>query len=266
MTISPGHHLYRRPDGQWRGAGPADRFVRIGGPDDVLERAQRLLHTGDGDPDAPGLRAVLDGLERRGVRSPATAPSEPVRERFVVGIDGHGPIADHVGALLADTADVRRADGATIEGLDLLVSCAGWLPDTSWQTLDDACRRQGMPWHTTYAEGDTIVVGPLSVPGRTAGYRDVRGRRLAAAAFPDELLGLWAYLGDGDQPTPPVPPVDTATAAVVAGFVAADVAALLAGRSWPSEGYQLVVVPGRAEVRRHRVLPLPAFAPVEPVR
>ena len=282
--ITPGYHLYRGPDHQWRCAGPDDRFFAVGGPDAVLQRVQRLLHSGDdvarSSTEQPQVIAALDLLARRGIvrtspvagssPDPATTGSTDARStppgsagRPTVRVSGENPIADHVRSLLAPHASVTGGllDEAAIAGADVVVECAGWLPDARWRSVDAACVHHATPWHMTYLEGDTVVVGPMHLPGTTAGYADVRGRRLAAAPSPRELVALWAYL-DGDDPAPPAPWPPPPAAATVAGLVATDVVHILQGRPCPSEGHQLVVDPARAEVRRHRVLPLPSFAAV----
>lgn len=160
--------------------------------------------------------------------------------------------ADH----LVTLGHAREAD---IEDADIIVTCAGWLPDAEWQALGELCAQHATPWHSTYVEGDTVVVGPLFQPARTANYLDVRGRRLAAAEAPDELLGLWSYL-ESVQPKPPVPWTGP-TAAVVAGLIAADVLAVAQGEPCPTQEHQLVFRPSIGTIERHRVLPLPAFDP-----
>jgi bacteriocin biosynthesis cyclodehydratase domain-containing protein len=269
--LSPGHHLYPGPDGRWRCAGPDDRFFALGGPPGVLEQVQRLVHLGgDGSTspptEQPAVTTVLDLLALHGVIAPADGDAPLGTERSAHGrprvcVVGDNPVADQVRSLLAGrtTLSSGSLDRATVAAADVVVECTGWLPDARWRALAATCADHATPWHMTYVEGDSVVVGPMYVPGVTASYVDVRGRRLAAARTPGELLALWAYL-DGDEPKPPVPWPDAAGAATIAGFVAADVLALVQGRRCPSEGHQLIVDPGRADVRRHRVLPLPSVA------
>ncbi|HBL28779.1 MAG TPA: hypothetical protein DD490_18245, partial [Acidobacteria bacterium] len=62
-------------------------------------------------------------------------------------------------------------------------------------------------------------LGPLAIPGRTAGYADVRARRLAAARHPAELEAWWRHL-DGGRDVPAVPwPEPAALAALAAALL-----------------------------------------------
>lgn len=274
--ISPGHHLYRGPDGRWRCAAPGDRFFLLNGPPALLDRAQRLLHDGHDGGDgvsratAPAdLVPVLDVLDERGVLAPpvdASTVTGPGRlAEATVRVEGDNPIADQVRSLLAGhvTLQAGELDEDAVRDTDLVVDCAGWLPDARWRALGAACARHATPWHMTCIEGTDVVIGPMYLPGVTANYADVRGRRLAAAAAPDELRALWAYL-DGDDPTPPVPWPDVGPAAMAAGVVVSDVVSVVHGRPCPTEGHQLLIDVTRAEVRRHRVLPLPDVARLSP--
>jgi hypothetical protein len=76
---------------------------------------------------------------------------------------------------------------------------------------------------------------------------------------PEELLGYWAYL-DTEAELPPVPWPDAAVAAVIAGLIAADVAAYLATGAPAAEHRQLEVDPATLAVVPHPVLPLPPTA------
>ncbi len=272
--IAPGHHLYRGPDQRWRYSAPDDVFVRVGGDDHLLETLQRLEHTdrpdGAGNVLPAGDVELLDRMraaltERGVVAGPVDPAAEPGRA-WRVRVLGTGPVADALGRLLGDavrTGDMH-CDETTAATCEMLISCAAWLPDRDWQQIDYWCRRHGTPWHRCHWEGTKLVIGPLSVPGVTASYRDTRGRRLAAAGLPDELLAHWAYL-DSDAPIPATPGDPTA-AAVAAGLIAADVQAVRDGRPAPSAGHQLVFDPSSARLTRHPVLPLPRLAGTTPDR
>ncbi|MEU3404963.1 hypothetical protein ABZ766_13595 [Streptomyces sp. NPDC006670] len=39
--ITPGHHLYPGPDGNWRHSSPDGHFTRIRGPHELLSAAQK---------------------------------------------------------------------------------------------------------------------------------------------------------------------------------------------------------------------------------
>jgi hypothetical protein len=259
-VISPGHHLYVGPDGAWRYSAPGDRFVRVGGPDASLRDAQQVLH---GVRDEAGaddqLRRVLDGFRTRGLVAPRTRTSpRPVR---AIHVDGANVVATLVAELLRPHGEVAvgPVDEGVVTQSDLLISCAGWLPDARWQEIDGWCVASGTPWHRLHFEGLSAVLGPLYVPGETASYADARGRRLAASGVAAELAAHWSYL-DGPDPKPPVPWPDAAGAGILAGILVRDALGILQGESAPSQGRQLVVELASARISHHPVLPLPMVA------
>jgi hypothetical protein len=264
LRLVDGCHLYPGPDGVWRYYLPGGEFVRISAPAAMLSQAQRLLHGASPEPEAgadvEGLGAFLDALCERGVLA-EPPPSGPERSVRTVHVDGDNPIGHAVADLLGAQVKVTvgTADEAAVAAADAVVSCAGWLPDAAWQRLDGWCARHGRPWHMVYAEGTTWYLGPMSVPGRTAGYRDVRARRLAACGVADELTAYWAYL-DVTTAAPPVPWPSPAEAAVVAGLLATDVLAYRDRGTPAADGVQLAVHLAGGRVERHAVLPLPAVA------
>jgi ribosomal protein S12 methylthiotransferase accessory factor len=265
--LAPGHHLYRGSDGVWRCSLPGDRFLRLGGPDAVLRGAQHLLHgaTQQGaaptestpvEPVAVDL-AFLDGLAQRGLL--ATAPAKVSTVGATVAVEGEGPIAAMVADLLAPAVTVVRVTPLSLSllaGLDVAVSCAGWLPDTHWRHLDRWCHIAGVAWHRCHAEGDALHLGPFLIPNRTPGYADARARRLAAAQLPAELRDLWSYL-DAGGPMPPVPWPDRGGVAVAAGLLVSDVLAYVSGRPVPSASDALEMDRTTLRVTRHPVLPVP---------
>ncbi|WP_237703054.1 MULTISPECIES: hypothetical protein [Protofrankia] len=261
-VLAPGHHLYRTADGSWRYSAPGDVFVRVGGDDRLLTLVQRL-ETGDTDVRVPvadqaGVERITAALAGRGVLTSAEQDA-PVPSGWKVHVDGDGPLVDKLLELLGEArCGVGPVDEAAVADSDVVVSCARWLPDARWRQLDAWCARHRTPWHGCCAEGGTFVLGPLSIPGRTASYQDTRGRRLAAAALPDELIAHWAYL-DSDAPRPAAR-FTPAAVSMLAGLLAADLLALASGGDIPSEGHQLVVDATTFAISRHRVLPLPVLA------
>ncbi len=278
--FAPGHHLYRSVDGSWRYSAPGDLFVRIGGDDRLLGLVQQLEAGIPGvtipAADRVGVERIIAALTERGVLEAHipgpvadpdhTAPIRSVPIRSVpipsgrkVHVEGDGPLVGRLLELLDEAAcTVGPADEDAVARSDVVVSCAQWLPDSRWCQLDSWCTAHRTPWHGCHGEGDTFVLGPLSIPGRTASYRDTRGRRLAAAAIPDELIAHWAYL-DSDT-VKPVVRCTPAAVSVLAGLLAADLLALAAGTAIPSQGYQLVVDLATFSITRHPVLPLPDLA------
>lgn len=195
-----------------------------------------------------------------------TEPAAQIEGR-VVQVEGDNVIAERVSALLSGFVFVVRGpiDQHAVDCSDLLMSCAGWLPDERWREVDRWCTAARKPWHMSYAEGTAFFVGPISLPGRTATYADTRARRIAAAGNPEELLSFWAYL-DRERGLSPVPWPPEGGANLVAGLLAGDVLACLAGRPVPSVGFQLYVDPLSASICRHPVLPLPFSAVWEELR
>lgn len=257
-ALIPGCHLYEGSDGVWRYYRPGDEFVRVTAPTLLLSAARRQLH-GHGltGPMEPGVEALVEALAARGVVQPSPMPSMPPRATVLVL--GDGPIAEHLSGLLHHDVVTGPADATAVAHADVVVSCAGWLPDAAWQQLDQACIAHQVPWHGCYAEGTRWYVGPMAVPGRTAGYADTRARRLGACGVPEELLAYWAYLDTGVE-LPPVPWPGSGAAAVIAGLIGADVEAFLASGNPAAPGRQLEVDPETLAVVSHPVLPLPRTA------
>ncbi|MGF1662351.1 MAG: YcaO-like family protein [Kineosporiaceae bacterium] len=195
-------------------------------------------------------------------------PSGPdIRPRVLVDTIGVGgdehPVARAVAALLQSHVVVLTGtppgpggsgSGAAGPAPDLVVSCAGWLPDARWCDLDAALDDTGIAWHRCHVDGDAIRLGPLAVPGHTARYADSRARRLAASTVSGELEALWRHLDSGTA-VPPIVWPDPGTVAVAAAVLVADVLAHLGGRCVPHAHHETVV--RGAVVSRHPVLPLP---------
>jgi bacteriocin biosynthesis cyclodehydratase domain-containing protein len=233
-----------------------------------LAAAQRLLHQVPAGMEVDEIdtgppRQLLDALAQRGVLAgPGTAGRRAVG---TVWVDGDNPIGRRVAQLLH--GEVRVVVGPIDEGAvasaDVVVACAGWLPDAAWRKLDQWCTSHGTPWHMSYAEGTRWYLGPMAVPGTTASYEDVRGRRLAACGVPEELLAYWGYL-DSTIAAPPVPWPSAGAAAVVAGLIVNDILTWRDTATIAAQGFQLSVDPATAEVAQHPVLPLPRVAEREP--
>ncbi|WP_219462539.1 YcaO-like family protein [Nonomuraea rhizosphaerae] len=245
LRIAPGHQLYPGADGIWRCQEPDGRVTRILTPGALMRRLpQALAGTIPIDED---LADLLRALEERGILTRQEAPV--LLADRVVHVVGDTPVADMTAALLQPQVKVVRGPLESVEGVDLVIACEDWLPDTEWQRIDRLCA--GVPWHRCHTDGLSFRIGPCTIPGRTATYADTRARRLAAARLPDELLTLWQRLDSGDHlsghPW-------TASSRVAAGLLADDALAVLSGRTAPSEGHQLIV---GASLTRHPVLPLP---------
>ncbi|WP_326631823.1 YcaO-like family protein [Nonomuraea fuscirosea] len=214
--LAPGYHLYRGPDGFWRCYGPDDRVLRI--------RSEQ--------PPTP---------EELGLLAEEHDPV-PLGDR-VVHVEGDNPVADQVVELLQPHVKVIRGVLQSAAGVDLVIACAGWLPDARWLDLDRICGE--VPWHRCHAEGTRFFLGPC-----TKSYAEVRARRLAAARLPEETLAHWRHLETADE-LPPVPWPSPGGVAVIAGLLVDDVLAHLSGQPVPSGDCQLAVA--GAEITRHPV-------------
>ncbi|WP_067823327.1 hypothetical protein [Nocardia inohanensis] len=257
LRLTDGYHLFTDPDGRWLYARADGGFVRIDGPAEVIATLSTLIATGAVEMNSlPAQhRQLAEELLRRGVLD--RAADEPGGESATVLVEGTNPVSQLLRELLDQPGvDIVTADPLTADHVaaDIIVSCADRLTDDRWQQLDRWCGAREIAWHRTYVEGTALVIGPFTAPGRTASYRDTRGRLLAAAQSPDELLALWAHL---DRVADARTRIPAAAAAVAAGLLAADVLAYLSDRTVPSHGHQLVYRPGDAVLTRHPVLPLP---------
>jgi hypothetical protein len=114
-----------------------------------------------------------------------------------VVVAGAGAVAARLVDLLTEAGagcvTALRESWPPASDVDLLIACAGWIPDARWQRLDAWCAARGIPWHRVHQEGAALHLGPLSIPGVTASYADSRARRLAAASYPEELEALWQF-------------------------------------------------------------------------
>ena len=145
---------------------------------------------------------------------------------------------------------------APVEASDLVVACAGWLPDARFRALDAACTARRIPWHSCYAEGDRFYLGPVVLPGETATYADTRARRLSASPRAAELELYWQWLDEG-RGVPGLAWPDAGCVAALAGALVSDSLAVLRGSVPASAGYQIAFEPATFEWRRHPVLPVP---------
>ncbi|QOC93438.1 hypothetical protein [Micromonospora craniellae] len=200
------------------------------------------------------LDAILAEMAAEGV---IAAPVGPVPPQALgrVRVLGDNAVATAVREHLA-AAGARLLAGAELTGTDVLVDCAGWLPDARWRALDRRCTEAAIAWHRCYGDATSFVVGPFTVPGVSATYRDTRARLLAATDVPDLPTALWAYL-DTRGPDTPFPWPATPAIATVAALLAADVTAYLAGAQPPHLGIQSVFDLARHRWNHHQVLPLP---------
>ena len=263
LRLAPSHHLVPGPEG-WLLYPPDGSTLRLKVDGQVMERVSAILSGSESADAAP--EAVLGVIERFLDRGFATttqvAPNTALN--LAVTIIGEGPIAETVQSLLGQTSLPAPSHLATdqvpdpSETTDIVVACAGWLPDASWQRLDSWCQENDVAWHGCYAEGKRFYLGPYWSPSdsSTACYRDTRDRRLAAEFHPDGLEGYWRYLDHG-KGVPPVPWPDAGSVAVIAGTLVSDVLAVARGERPPSHGHQLAFDPASGTWRRHPVLPVP---------
>lgn len=259
--LRAGHHLFLAEDGGWLLLQPDGVFVRLHLPATrVAAVADHLLAPEPAEEAEPAVAELLAIFAERGLLAPAGGPAAILPQRRNIAIDGEGPVAAALFPLLAAEGLLPVAldpRGELPSGLSLIASCAGWLPDLHWQAIAASCRERGIAWHGCHAEGERFYLGPCWLPGHplTASYPDVRARRLAAEMHPDGLEAYWRYAEKG--PTPPVPWPGAGAIAMLAGAMAADIAAWARGEDPPSLGFQLAFDAARLDWRRHPVLPVP---------
>ncbi|GAA0957130.1 hypothetical protein [Actinocorallia libanotica] len=176
-----------------------------------------------------------------------------------VGVSGDGPLAAQLTDLLERLGleVLRGAEEDLLERKPLaLVSAAAWLPDRRWSELEPQVVAAGVPWHRGYAEGRRWYVGPFWTQPGDSGHADVRIRRLAASAWPEQLAAHWRWLDEGGRPEPD--PAGAVGAAAAAAFLAADLWTWRAGGRPTGRNVQVGIDLADGAVRRHPVLPVPA--------
>lgn len=245
---------------RWCLSTPEISFQWINGPADVLTEVVGKLYTGNLDDRELTIagRELVAALTERGVLR--RADERPVHA--VIGLDDEDGSASELAGLFSQAGfNVRILDALTsdLSVVTALVVTAPVQRDARWRSVDERCASAGVSWHRAYPEGSTTVVGPYSVPGHTASYRDCRGRQLAATRTPDEMEALWGHLdqvviNSGQERTPP------GAMTVAAGMIAIDVVAHLSGELLPGAGTQRVHRWDDGAVTCHPVLPLPELS------
>jgi hypothetical protein len=249
--VVDGVGLHRGPDGAWRRTGPVEELLRITGPDEPVAAVADWLTRG-APSDAPD--GVLEVARALGLLTPATPQA-----CGPVAIVGSGPVADETRRVLAaEGLDVRAgSDAERLGPAGVVVVVDPVQRDAAWQELDVRLRAAGVPWHRAFRDGRRWVVGPFWTGPGDAGYVDHRIRRLAADPHPDELEARWR----ADPPVLPLaPPTGSGThavAAIMAGWLAADVVALDAGARPAGVDTEVLLDPVTGVVERHPVLAVP---------
>jgi hypothetical protein len=264
VPLRYGHHLFADSDGRWLLLTPDQQYIRL---KLAPEHVEKLLPVFEGRQTPHDLleacadrtlAAIIERFGQQGFLEAVNETTSAAKTEHRVVIQGDNPLAEAIADLLNRAAihhqHIRNLDTPP-ESPTLLVSCEGWLPDTRWQHLDRWCRKNQVIWHMAYAEQTRFYLGPLFVPGETAGYADVRARRRAAAPFHDELLACWRHL-ESDRAGPVRWP-HAGAIAVMAGVLVSDTLAVLGGYPAPSAGYQLGFDPQTMLWQRHPILPLP---------
>jgi hypothetical protein len=200
-----------------------------------------------------GIGDLLDALALEG----ALAAAETVQGSRVVMV-GAGPPMSYIRDLLGDAGvHVELTGVGDLDGdrPDVVVAVGRWLPDADWRRLDAWSAGAGVAWHRAHAEGRRWYVGPFTIPGHSPSYEDLRLRRLAASAWPEDLLALWAWLDGGGVPATADGP--RLGAVVAAALVVADVISHLSGAPIPGADVQVGVDAAAGTIRRHSVLAVP---------
>ncbi|GAA1456707.1 hypothetical protein NE857_17940 [Nocardiopsis exhalans] len=194
------------------------------------------------------LRSLLAELTEEGVLAgPEEGPDSRGR---TVSVLGDNPLAETVRTLFGQAGVEDVGPGSA----DAVVACTGWLTDRAWCDLDAKLHEAGTPWHRAYGDGLSFFLGPLTLPGSSAGYRDTRRRLLAATDADDLLAGLWAHW---DTTRNPYPWPDPGVLAVTAGTLVADTLALFSGAPVAATRHQTQVRCSDLYRTHHPVLPVP---------
>ncbi|MGJ1730819.1 hypothetical protein ACR8AY_14400 [Clavibacter sepedonicus] len=282
LHLAPHHRLYRVAVDEWRHVTPALEFHRVSGPDAlVAEVVARLAAGGVTDPDDPAAgedagAPLVRLLRDRGalIARRADRP-RPLPGTGMVAVQGTGPVADALHALLGESSVALAPDDDVPATASALVSVAPEQPDAAWTTLGGELARTGLPWHRVHQEGELLVVGPLQAPGGEGAvtYADYRGRRRAAHRVVEELDRLWreadARAAAGIAPPDAWHGVGTGAAGIVIHELAEHLSRTTGGRreeahaggeehaTGPAIRYEHTVVVASGLVERHPVLPLP---------
>lgn len=286
MSLVPPHsRIAVRPTVQVFRLAAGDLVLHTGGDEFIVpdlppdqQAALADLLTGVNTPgdcwgafSAEDLDEVLAVLAAEGIvdldqRGPDRVPA-PRDPPGVAAVDGVGQLAAAVTDLLVRSG-LRvlpvSAGAAPPADADVLVACAGWLPDRHWQLLDRVCEQRGLPWHRAHRDGGHVWAGPFTVPGDTAGYVDTRRRQLAATDAPELLEGLWDHLDNSEDRTDLEWP-DEGALALVAGVLVSDVVVHLRDGAAPSCGHQLELDLMTRRWAAHPVLPVPRDLMTEPI-
>jgi hypothetical protein len=259
--LQPNCHFFRLSDGGWRLHTPEGKFVRLRV---TSAQGELLAQIFDGklsleiaqERDS-SIEKLLELFQNQGFLTPLPEPTATLPLQTVLVL-GENRLAEEVATLLQSSANIiRQADFSLPKDKpDLVIACADWLPDTAWQKLDAWCENHKISWLLAYREGRRWVVGPLYIPGETAGYHDTRARRLAATHYPEELAGYWSYLNENGANLI-LPTTTEAELAVVAGTIAGMMKLRLEGNSTVEVSDQLIYDPATLSWERHPVLPVP---------
>ncbi|MBM7026566.1 hypothetical protein, partial [Clavibacter zhangzhiyongii] len=200
-------------------------------------------------------------------------PSRALPGNAPVSVEGDGPVARALLALLGDRATPLAPDAAVPAAACALVSIVPEQPDAAWSARGRELARTGLPWHRVHQEGELLVVGPLQAPGGpgAVAYADYRGRRRAAHRVVEELDRLWRE-ADARAAAGIAAPwawhgVGVGAAAIAAGIVVDELEAHLdpSGGGSPGVRHEHTIGLATGLVGRHPVLPLPVDLADPPV-
>lgn len=254
---APTTHVFRI-DGDLVIYAGGDDFIVPDLPGDQLDALHALLE-GELTPaecrafEPEVLHALLAELAQEGFLVDPVGPREPRQPgNRAVSVLGDNPLASTVRDLFARSG----IEDVGPDSADAVVACAGWLPDRAWCDLDAKLHEARIPWHRAYGDGLSCFLGPLTVPGESAGYRDTRSRVLAATDADDLVAGLWAHW-EGAGAGRPYPWPDPGTLAALGGTLVADVLALFGDAPVPATRHQTEINCADLHRVHHPVLPVP---------
>lgn len=265
--LRAGYHLFSKDNTEWYLYTPEQRFVLIHAPYEQIARVAELLSGAlpyHAVNEEPAIISLLQNFaQSRFLESDEqTDAAEHVNKELStcrVSVYGQNPVAQQVWTLLQESGVghvIQCADTDPPTVVDLIIACAGWLPDRPWRELDTWCQMHNVAWHRCYMEGESCYIGPLTIPPQTAGYADERARRLGATDFPLPLLAYWRYLNQSKH-VPPVPWPDHGGITLIASLIVTEALTFLRKRTPVVSNEQHALHLPTLTLERHPILPIP---------
>ncbi|MEJ7649738.1 MAG: hypothetical protein WKF57_12015 [Nakamurella sp.] len=268
--LAPGHLLVHRADAGWRLMTPEGAVMEvddavIGGEADLRRLAVEpgpvadvFAAAGFGGPGGPAGHSPASDSNTRTPGSELVGSAD-FSELVIAGRDEGELAAAIEQAVRANGGRVVRwtaphlAPGALEPGRrPMVLLCNDHPSDASWIAYEEALPHATVPLRVS-VEGARVFYEPPPAGMVPLTHRMVRARRLATAAWPDDLMALWT------QDVVCGPSLLTAdTAALVAGWVLADVETMRGSGPDPRRSRTLRVLDLlTSEFTDHTIFPVP---------